>query len=83
MSLHSLVELMGSQDIGVTVDGIVAVTVAASVIMLEPSVLEFGSAFVVGKSSGEVLWLMLVLVVGVVGDNSGVLVVDGTRFGLM
>jgi len=39
--------------------------------------------FVVGKSSGEVLGLMLVLVVGVVGNNSGVFVMDGTRVGLL
>lgn len=93
MRLHSLVELVGSQNIVVTVDGLVmgvfcdvlsakAVAVAfVAVAVTVAFVLHF--TFVVGKISGEVLGLMLVLVVGVVGNNSGVFVMDGTRVGLL
>ena len=93
MRLHSLVELVGSQNIVVTVDGLVmgvfcdvlsAKAVAVAFVAVAVTVaFVLHCTFVVGKSSGEVLGLMLVLVVGVVGNNSGVFVMDGTRVGLL
>jgi len=84
---------VGSQNIVVTVDGLVmgvfcdvlsAKAVAVAFVAVAVTVaFVLHCTFVVGKSSGEVLGLMLVLVVGVVGNNSGVFVMDGTRVGLL